>query len=52
MFAIVAVVILILGILDILTFQLAVLWALLFISLGVVLGAWPFGGGLPWQRNP
>jgi hypothetical protein len=50
MFAVVAVVILVLGILDILTFQLAVLWALLFIALGIVFGSWPFGG-LPWRRT-
>lgn len=53
MFAVVAAVFAILGIVGVLSEDLAILWALLFIALGIAFGWWPFGGvAVPWRRTP
>jgi hypothetical protein len=51
MFAVVAVVFTILGLVGVLAASTALLWAVLFIALGVALGGWPFWGA-PWRHTP
>lgn len=51
MLAVIAAVFAILGIAGVLPDGMAILWALLFIALGIAFGWFPFSGGAPWANR-